>query len=75
MGGGEVSTGSPAIQPIILFQAKTLLNFNALSSLTVYSPFIEFTIWLCTFFLKVNNGKEVSFEALGLIRESDFLLC
>ena len=26
-------------------------------------------------FLKVNNDEEVCFEALGLIRESVFLLC
>ena len=26
-------------------------------------------------FLKKYNGEEVCFEALGLIRESDFLLC
>ena len=31
---------------------------------------------ICTYsFFKVNNGEEVSFKALELIRESDFLLC
>ena len=43
-------------------------NIRQFNSLTVYSPFI--CIYL---FIKVNNGEEVSFEALGLIRETDFL--
>ena len=53
-------------------QACCYSRFNSFNSLFAIHRIYK----ICTYlFFKVNNDEEVSFEALGLIRESDFFLC